>query len=233
MAKTAVCWVRCVIRHYSCCGFRQLMWLCYSGIITPSPPPQVASMNPEARVDYKFGRDTTFLPKYTLLGYNICTHIHRLRSFNAAGAASITHHVSWLLNFLVTTFPSSRPRRSAIFWDRSGCELPLNILMFGIFLRSRASINSDRTADSCGFGGREGSETATAGKQSPDDELLVKSLAVYPTYPPLCPTPQACGASLSGCAHAFTDVLPRWRHPGAWASGLTSVTWSTWLQEVW
>lgn len=42
------------------------------------------------------------------------------------------HHVSWLLNFFVTTLPSSRPRRSAIFWDRSWCELPLKILMLGM-----------------------------------------------------------------------------------------------------
>lgn len=47
------------------------------------------------------------------------------------------HHVSWLLNFLVTTFPSSCPRRSAIFCDRSGWELPLNILIFGILGFSR------------------------------------------------------------------------------------------------
>lgn len=49
-----------------------------------------------------------------------------------------THHVSWLLNFFVTTFASSRPKRSAIFWDKSACELPLNILMLGILLPSRA-----------------------------------------------------------------------------------------------
>ena len=43
-----------------------------------------------------------------------------------------THHVSWLLNFLVTTFPSSMPSRSTIFCARAGCELPLNTLIFGI-----------------------------------------------------------------------------------------------------
>lgn len=43
-----------------------------------------------------------------------------------------SHQVSWLLNFLVTTFPSSSPSRSAIFCDRSGCELPLKIFIFGI-----------------------------------------------------------------------------------------------------
>lgn len=42
------------------------------------------------------------------------------------------YQVSWLLNFLVTTLPSSRPRRSAIFWDKSWWELPLKILIFGI-----------------------------------------------------------------------------------------------------
>lgn len=42
------------------------------------------------------------------------------------------YQVSWLLNFFVTTLPSSRPRRSAIFWDKSWWELPLKILIFGI-----------------------------------------------------------------------------------------------------
>lgn len=48
------------------------------------------------------------------------------------GVAGITHHVSWLLNFLVTTFPSSIPSRSTIFCARSWCELPLNTFIFGI-----------------------------------------------------------------------------------------------------
>lgn len=43
-----------------------------------------------------------------------------------------THHVSWLLNFFVTTFPSSSPSRSATFWDRSWWELPLKSTMFGM-----------------------------------------------------------------------------------------------------
>lgn len=82
------------------------------------------------------------------LGYNICVHREVFASFFFffKVATATTHHVSWLLNFLVTTFPSSRPRRSAIFWDRSGCELPLNILIFGIFLRSRASFSPSRAA---------------------------------------------------------------------------------------
>ena len=45
---------------------------------------------------------------------------------------AFSHHVSWLLNFFVTTLPSSMPSRSAIFWARSWCELPLKTLMFGI-----------------------------------------------------------------------------------------------------
>lgn len=51
---------------------------------------------------------------------------------NCSAAPPPPHHVSWLLNFLVTTLPSSRPRRSAIFCDRSWCELPLKILMLGM-----------------------------------------------------------------------------------------------------
>lgn len=44
------------------------------------------------------------------------------------------YHVSRLLNFLVTTLPMSMPRRSTIRWARSGCEVPLKTLMFGILL---------------------------------------------------------------------------------------------------
>lgn len=43
-----------------------------------------------------------------------------------------THHVSKLLNFLVTTLPKSIPKRSTILWARSGCDVPENTLMFGI-----------------------------------------------------------------------------------------------------
>lgn len=39
------------------------------------------------------------------------------------------HLVSWLLNFLVTTLPSSRLSQSATRWDRSWCELPLKSTM--------------------------------------------------------------------------------------------------------
>lgn len=54
------------------------------------------------------------------------------------------YQVSWLLNFLVTTLPSSRPRRSAIFWDKSWWELPLKILIFGILANHpRHSLLSD------------------------------------------------------------------------------------------
>lgn len=49
-----------------------------------------------------------------------------------------TYHVSWLLNFFVTTFPNSSPSRSAILWDKSWWELPLKILIFGIFSCSGA-----------------------------------------------------------------------------------------------
>lgn len=48
--------------------------------------------------------------------------------------ASDHYHVSRLLNFLVTTLPMSMPRRSTIRWARSGCEVPLKTLMFGILL---------------------------------------------------------------------------------------------------
>lgn len=43
-----------------------------------------------------------------------------------------THHVSKLLNFLVTTLPNSMPSRSTIRWAKSGCDEPENTLMFGI-----------------------------------------------------------------------------------------------------
>lgn len=46
--------------------------------------------------------------------------------------SSSTHHVSWLLNFLVTTLPRSSPSRSATFWDRSWWELPLKSTMLGM-----------------------------------------------------------------------------------------------------
>lgn len=50
----------------------------------------------------------------------------------AAGASH--YHVSRLLNFFVTTLPMSMPSRSTIRWARSGCEVPLKTLMFGILL---------------------------------------------------------------------------------------------------
>lgn len=50
-----------------------------------------------------------------------------------------TYHVSKLLNFFVTTFPRSIPRRSTTLWARSGCEEPLNILILGI-LDSRGKL---------------------------------------------------------------------------------------------
>lgn len=62
------------------------------------------------------------------------------------------HLVSWLLNFLVTTLPSSRPRRSATRWDRSWCELPLKSTMLGMValgfqaVRCEGEGNSDNTA---------------------------------------------------------------------------------------
>lgn len=49
------------------------------------------------------------------------------------------HLVSWLLNFLVTTLPSSRPSRSATRWDRSWCELPLKSTMLGMVARGATS----------------------------------------------------------------------------------------------
>lgn len=52
----------------------------------------------------------------------------------AAWLVSDHYHVSRLLNFLVTTLPMSMPRRSTIRWARSGCEVPLKTLMFGILL---------------------------------------------------------------------------------------------------
>lgn len=45
-----------------------------------------------------------------------------------------THHVSRLLNFLVTTFPVSMPSLSTILCARSGCDVPLKTLIFGILL---------------------------------------------------------------------------------------------------
>jgi hypothetical protein len=47
----------------------------------------------------------------------------------------VSYHVSKLLNFLVTTFPKSMPNRSTILWARSGCDVPLKTLIFGILLR--------------------------------------------------------------------------------------------------
>ena len=44
------------------------------------------------------------------------------------------YHVSRLLNFFVTTLPMSIPSLSTIRWARSGCEVPLKTLMFGILL---------------------------------------------------------------------------------------------------
>lgn len=52
-----------------------------------------------------------------------------------SGSRRATHLVSWLLNFLVTTLPSSSPRRSATRWDKSWWELPLNSTMFGMAWR--------------------------------------------------------------------------------------------------
>ncbi|KAE9542578.1 hypothetical protein AGLY_002489 [Aphis glycines] len=48
--------------------------------------------------------------------------------------SSINYHVSRLLNFLVTTLPTSMPNRSTIRCAKSGCDVPLNTLMFGILL---------------------------------------------------------------------------------------------------
>lgn len=51
------------------------------------------------------------------------------------GALSVTnYHVSRLLNFLVTTLPTSMPNRSTIRCAKSGWDVPLNTLMFGILL---------------------------------------------------------------------------------------------------
>merc|ERR1719245_486849 len=44
----------------------------------------------------------------------------------------ISTHVSRLLNFLVTTFPVSMPRRSQSLWVRSGGDDPEKTLMLGI-----------------------------------------------------------------------------------------------------
>jgi len=46
----------------------------------------------------------------------------------------VSYHVSRLLNFFVTTFPKSMPNRSTILWARSGCDVPLKTLIFGILL---------------------------------------------------------------------------------------------------
>lgn len=46
--------------------------------------------------------------------------------------SAVSYQVSWLLNFFVMTFPSSSPRRSATFWDRSWWELPLKSTMLGM-----------------------------------------------------------------------------------------------------
>lgn len=53
----------------------------------------------------------------------------------AAKTMHVSYHVSKLLNFLVTTFPRSMPNRSTILWARSGCDVPLKTLIFGILLR--------------------------------------------------------------------------------------------------
>lgn len=45
-----------------------------------------------------------------------------------------SYHVSRLLNFLVTTLPTSMPNRSTIRCAKSGCDVPLNTLMLGILL---------------------------------------------------------------------------------------------------
>jgi len=45
-----------------------------------------------------------------------------------------SYHVSKLLNLLVRTLPISIPRRSTIRCARSGCDVPLKTLMFGILL---------------------------------------------------------------------------------------------------
>lgn len=68
----------------------------------------------------------------------------RLARWGRSGSQLRPYQVSWLLNFLVTTLPSSRPRRSAIFWDKSWWELPLKILIFGILANyPRYSLLSD------------------------------------------------------------------------------------------
>lgn len=57
----------------------------------------------------------------------------RFKISRVKGVSSLgTRHVSWLLNFLVMTLPRSSPSRSATFWDRSWCELPLKSTMLGI-----------------------------------------------------------------------------------------------------
>lgn len=49
-------------------------------------------------------------------------------------STKLNYHVSRLLNFLVTTFPMSIPSLSTILCARSGCDVPLKTLMFGILL---------------------------------------------------------------------------------------------------
>lgn len=148
-----------------------------------------------------FHHDTTFLNKNMSRCYSIHTQTRPLLCLTRCHQVS-THHVSWLLNFLVTTFPSSRPRRSAIFWDRSGCELPLNILMFGILWRSRAS-QRGRTAVTS-----EAKESTTrAEKRATVDELRRRSYSAFSTYPPLWHTQHACSSPSPSGAHAFAYVL--------------------------
>lgn len=54
---------------------------------------------------------------------------------------SYTYHVSKFENFFVTTFPKSMPKRSTILWARSGCDVPENILIFGISVVSIENLN--------------------------------------------------------------------------------------------
>lgn len=69
--------------------------------------------------------------------------------------------VSWLLNFLVTTLPRSRPNQSATGWDRSWCKLALNNPMLGMArlgggLGSRAHGGHSRERKSAALLGRSG-----------------------------------------------------------------------------
>lgn len=79
-----------------------------------------------------------------------------------AGRRRDAHLVSWLLNFLVTTLPSSRPSRSATRWDRSWCELPLNSTMLGMVGREAAAAR----AAAAGAGKRGG---RTEGGAEPEE----------------------------------------------------------------